>query len=76
MQVGQCLKELIGGSKDLPYLKDPRYDFPELPTKSRKQTKDKIKEEKSVNKNDLLYRKCFEFPFVKMFSSQLSNQIK
>ena len=75
--MGHRLKELIGGSKGLPYLKDPRYKYRPPQNMSRKDLEDELEKQEIIAKeNDLLYRKCSGFPFVKMFSSQLSNQIK
>ena len=64
-QVGQCLKDLIGGSKGLPYLKNERYNFRPPPNMTRNELEDKLAEQESENKKDLLYRKCSWFPFVK-----------
>ena len=72
--MGQCLKELIGGSKDLPYLENTRYNIagsPDMDTPSRTppnmshEELDKLAKQKIENKKDLLYRKCSGFPFVK-----------
>ena len=58
-QVGQCLKELIGGSKGLPYLENERYNFRPPPNMSSQELKNKLKKQEEIEKKkDSLYRKC------------------
>ena len=67
-QVGKCLKDLIGGSKGLPYLKDKRYNLFDKekqqiqrppPNRSGEELINKLeKQEEIEKKKDSLYRKC------------------